>query len=339
MSFLASIVKKIGPLGVYAISSRMTSNVPKILMYHRFSQHERKGYISKKTFIKQLDYISKNFNAITLKDLCECLKSNKKIPRNSIVLTVDDGHEDFYRIAFPLLIERNIPATLFATTGFVNKDLWLWPDKVTWLLSDLTELKTDIQFGSVILRKGVVDGRQKEKYWKEIIDYLLSLNEQKKIERIKQFGAFLDKVLPVIAPQEYSSCSWGQLKEMQASGIEIGAHTVTHPSLGRVERKQARAEIEGSLEALTEHLGKKQRTFCYPNGTPSDYNFFIQDLVKQVGFSCAVTAFHDRLGVKNFFAMRRYPCGDDMYGFYKAVTGLQHISNCIRNTIKADDGE
>jgi peptidoglycan/xylan/chitin deacetylase (PgdA/CDA1 family) len=40
---------------------------------------------------------------------------------SSLVITFDDGYEDFYTRVFPILVEHGLPATLFVTTGFVEE--------------------------------------------------------------------------------------------------------------------------------------------------------------------------------------------------------------------------
>ena len=47
---------------------------------------------------------------------------------NSVLLTVDDGYQDFYNLAFPILKKYEVPATVFFTTDFIDKRIWLWHD-------------------------------------------------------------------------------------------------------------------------------------------------------------------------------------------------------------------
>lgn len=81
--------------------------------------------------------------------------------------------------------------------------------------------------------------------------------------------------------------NWPQLASIAKSGIEIGAHSVTHPALDLVPLKIARAEIAGSKKTLEDRLGMPVQSFAYPYGY---YSRKIRDIVEEEGFSsaCAV---------------------------------------------------
>ena len=76
---------------------------------------------------------------------------------------------------------------------------------------------------------------------------------------------------------------WNQIREMDAAGIEFGAHTIHHPRLDRLPDDQARIEILGSKRIIEEQLGHSIGSFAYPYGR---FNTTIKIIV-QSAFSCA----------------------------------------------------
>lgn len=74
-----------------------------------------------------------------------------------------------------------------------------------------------------------------------------------------------------------------QLREL-ANRHELGAHTLTHPTLTEIPLEQARAEITGSKAWLEDVLGLPVTTFCYPKGRN---NPALQRLVQEAGYSLA----------------------------------------------------
>jgi len=60
--------------------------------------------------------------------------------------------------------------------------------------------------------------------------------------------------------------SWDQIKQLDQAGIEIGAHTVSHPDLRQLTQDQVREEIVTSKQSIEQALGKKADTFAYPYG-------------------------------------------------------------------------
>lgn len=92
-----------------------------------------------------------------------------------------------------------------------------------------------------------------------------------------------------------------QIKEISSYGIEIGAHTKTHPDLTIISNEKAREEIFGSKSALEQIIGKGIISFCYPSGK---YNQETESLVKEAGYTFAttttsgITTFSDPLALK-----------------------------------------
>lgn len=74
-----------------------------------------------------------------------------------------------------------------------------------------------------------------------------------------------------------------QLRDLSARH-EIGAHTLTHPSLTAIPLEKAREEIAGSRAWLSDVLGAEVKTFCYPRGHS---NSALQTIVRESGYTMA----------------------------------------------------
>jgi peptidoglycan/xylan/chitin deacetylase (PgdA/CDA1 family) len=84
--------------------------------------------------------------------------------------------------------------------------------------------------------------------------------------------------------------SSAQLRSLAAMGMEIGAHTVSHPILTRLSAAEATKEILGSRIALEKLLGIPVQAFAYPNGHPEeDYSAAHVAMVREAGFDYAVS--------------------------------------------------
>ncbi|MFL6694178.1 MAG: polysaccharide deacetylase family protein [Ramlibacter sp.] len=77
-----------------------------------------------------------------------------------------------------------------------------------------------------------------------------------------------------------------QMRTWEAAGMEIGAHTRSHPVLTSCDRQTAEAEIHGSKADLESVLGHAISSFSYPHGLFSDAHV---DAVRAAGFEFAVT--------------------------------------------------
>ena len=97
--------------------------------------------------------------------------------------------------------------------------------------------------------------------------------------------------------------TWEQIAQVQAAGIECGAHTHTHPQLDMLSSSQAQHEIITCKNILEEHLGQRVTSFAYPYGY---YTAITQRLVQTTGYTsaCAVKHATHTIGV-NPFALSR----------------------------------
>ena len=78
--------------------------------------------------------------------------------------------------------------------------------------------------------------------------------------------------------------------DLDQHGIEIGAHTVTHPILTSLDDDDAKQEIVGGKLQLEAILQKKVRFFAYPNGKfGKDYNMRHVSMVQDAGYEAAFT--------------------------------------------------
>lgn len=77
-----------------------------------------------------------------------------------------------------------------------------------------------------------------------------------------------------------------ELRDLAAAGIELGAHTVTHPDLSRLDRESCLREMVESREALERLTGAEVRTFAYPF---CRYGPEAVAAVADAGFAAAVT--------------------------------------------------
>jgi len=330
MTAKSKIIKSLGPIGLYALIRWLMRKSPRILMFHRFSAGPKQNCVSSTELEKQIIYLKERFNILPLSQLRQCIVQGKQTPNNSIVLTVDDGYRDFYEVAYPVLKKHGVPATLYVTSGFVNEELWLWPDQITWLLNSVSEINKTIELGEKNAKNieiTAINNSNRQQIWSQVISYLLSVDDKTKREWIVYFAEQLGKPLPKRAPSEYAACSWQQLTEMQQNGIEIGGHTHTHPSLGQVDDEQLQTELNTCMQFLDEKLGKQERDFCFPNGQPNDYNEAVKKATQESGFKSSVTAFYDVLGTQDLFEMRRHTASAESFQFFKSVNGIETLGS------------
>lgn len=85
---------------------------------------------------------------------------------------------------------------------------------------------------------------------------------------------------------ENKMMNWQEIKDLDAGGFTIGAHTVNHPKLAKVSPDEDRWQMEECKRVLEQGLKKPVNVFAYPYGS---YNDQVAEIAKQAGFRAAVT--------------------------------------------------
>jgi len=326
LKFKAALVRRLGPLGGYRLVRFWTRQIPRILMYHRFSTEPKAGFVHQEALVRQLAHLKRNFNVLSLGELIGILKHEAVVPDDSVVITVDDGYRDFYDVAFPVLRDCGLPATLFVTTRFVDGGFWLWPDQVRYILKNSQEIVAPDAFGLQRDSNLKMNADGREIFWRQVVKTLLEIDDIEKNRLISIFAAQQSVEIPRDPVDVFSAVNWDQVREMSEAGIEIGAHSRTHPSLGRVSQDQLKYEIQGSVDDIIMQTGNEPGAFCYPNGLPADYNDLVKWHVKATGCNAAVTAYYDKYFTEDLFELRRFNVSSSWFQFSKAVNGIEALS-------------
>lgn len=262
--------------GAVHLVQRLHRSRLRILMYHRFPARDQEN------FDAQCSFLASRYTVVSLTEAVHRLSQGRSLA-NLAVITIDDGYADMHEVAFPILRRHNLPATLFVTTGFLNRTCWMPGDRVRHHFAHTTGeaiTVTDHQGATHRFRTG-------DPAASEALRELL-----KRVPNHTRSRILASLEAPDDVPDPYRPCTWDQLREMAGAGISIGAHTVTHPILSRLETPEAvDAEILDSRACIEQQLGRPVDSFAYPNGMPQDIHPASVRCARS-HFTCAVTAIH-----------------------------------------------
>lgn len=257
-----------------------------ILTYHRVLpqfDYMRPLETTRLGFEWQMDLISKYCNPLSVPEAVRLLAANELPPR-AVCVTFDDGYSDNETTALPILQTLGIPATVFVSVGFLNGGR-MWNDTIIEVLRKAKgrSLTLDaIGLGEYSLATNEARRESAEK----IIDEVKHWPNEKRENAIQALSVVeIEGELPNTLMMEDS-----QVTRLSGRGIDIGAHTVSHPILAAVEFAQAKKEIVGAKRYLELLLGKSITSFAYPNGKPEvDYKTEHRNYVEASGYEFAVS--------------------------------------------------
>jgi peptidoglycan/xylan/chitin deacetylase (PgdA/CDA1 family) len=255
-----------------------------ILAYHRVLESPdplRTGDIQAACFEKQMQTVKRFFNVLPLRSAIEKMK-NGDLPARAVSITFDDGYADNYRIAWPVLRRLNLPATIFVATGFLDGGR-MWNDTVIEYVRCVADQVLDLE-DMGLGRHAVANNVQRSRAAERILGKLKYLSTG---ERDRLTAALAGRAGTTL-PDDLMLTS-DQVREMSKAGIEIGAHTISHPILKTLDPDSASTEIIMGKKKLEGITGTAVRSFAYPNGKPGlDFDPVHVQLVKDAGFDCAV---------------------------------------------------
>ena len=228
-----------------------------VLCYHsvrsgdeRMPFHEL--HVTKATFERHCRLIADACHPISLADLRDARAGTRSLPPRSVVITFDDGYRGVADFALPILERYGIPAVVFVCVAPVLNGRHFWFDAMYRREGE-----------AAVLRARSLPYAE----WRSLTESIETTAEVHETHR-------------PLTPSE--------LRRLAASPlIEIGAHTITHPTLARAPIDDQRREIAEGSSALERALGRRVTAFAYPYGSLSDYTSQTVGLVREAGFDLA----------------------------------------------------
>ena len=247
-----------------------------ILMYHRiipFGKAEpglQEGmYVEPETFNMHIQYFKNKFSVVPLSKVPSFTNDvDIKINEKPIcVLTFDDGWLDFYKYAYPILLENNIPATVFLPTKYIGTKNRFWTDIIAGYCINVIKNR-DVNSNSsnmVINELNNINGDVNQKIEKAI-SLLKDFPEDRIVEIINEISGMpgFDR-----DRDERVFLNWDEAREMFASKlITFGSHTDSHRILVHLTNDEIEEELMTSKSRLlSERVANPSFIpFCYPNG-------------------------------------------------------------------------
>jgi peptidoglycan/xylan/chitin deacetylase (PgdA/CDA1 family) len=285
-----------------------------ILLYHRIASTPTDPWslnVAPDHFAEHLQLLRSHGCPLSLPQLLQGFQDGD-VSEPMIVVTFDDGYADNLYAAKPLLERFAVPATVFVPVGALGDSAEFWWDELDGILlqpgtlPDVLQLSingrhrawklgdaayyTDNAFARVRSWHAWEDppGARQALYrslW-ELLHQLPASEREQVLDELRAWAGSERIDRPThrcLSPAEARALGDGAL-------VELGAHTMSHPSLATLTADVQRNEIEQSRSRLMDLLGRSVSAFAYPFGKRSDYNSRTIAIVREAGFASACTS-------------------------------------------------
>ena len=273
--FKQAALKSLKSAGVSTLvqNSRWRRQRLLILAYHGVAltdEHLFNGsqFISADLFRARLELLKRsNCAVLPLGEAVERLYRND-LPDRAVTITFDDGLSDFYRRAFPLIQEFEVPVTLYLTTFYSHYqrpvfDLMcsylLWKGRGKSLnLKEFTGQDASTNLQTLNVREEVLGqihafARGQKLSADEKDSFAAALAAQLDVD----YDAVLEqRLMHNLTPDEVGI--------LNAGGIDVQLHTHRHRTPR--DRQLFLREIEDNRKSIHQMTGKNPTHFCYPSG-------------------------------------------------------------------------
>ena len=241
--------------------------------------------IDARAFDKVCRWARAMFNILPLDQAAQRLAEGT-LPARALAITFDDGYADNHDVALPILARHGLPAAFFIATGYLDggrmfNDSIIESVRLTQRPGlDLRDMFEDDQaryaLSSMAQRRAAIDN---------IIPRIKYFQVDERNKLVEMIAHRADVKLP-----DDLMMTSAQVVAMRRAGMQIGAHTVSHPILARLSADDVRREMTESRRFLEQLLGERVGLFAYPNGKPElDYNASCVAAVREGGFDAAFT--------------------------------------------------
>jgi peptidoglycan/xylan/chitin deacetylase (PgdA/CDA1 family) len=238
------------------------------------------------------DMKAAGFEFVTLDEALARLKRGPGGPRFA-TLTADDGYRDNLTEALPVLQKHAVPMTIYIAPGLVDGLADLWWEVIEEIVAsgkqlDLSAAGEDIRLDCSTPAARIAAAQNLQAF----LTIKVAEEEQRQVLAGLAHSCGVDPG----TIRRRLLMDWPEIATIAAHPlITIGAHTVHHYSLKRLDEEKARQEIADAGQILEARLGKRPRHMAYPYGYAAAIGAREVALAATAGYASAVTTRHGLL--------------------------------------------
>lgn len=243
----------------------------------------------------------KRLNFISINDIPARMSNKQHSDKPFGIITFDDGYEDNYIYAYPILKKLNIPFVIYVSAGLVNDHTPIW--NYPLIIERIIKMNSELNINGH--RYICATEEQKSEVFRQLKVLLFSLPYAHLYEDFRRL--FAEYLTDDVFPQ--NTLTWEQITELSNDPLcTIGSHTMTHCRLTiDIDIASLQYELGESKSLLEQHIGKPVTHLSYPYGWKTDVSAEAIAFAQQIGYKTALRSFGGPVREKDIdmFNMKR----------------------------------
>jgi peptidoglycan/xylan/chitin deacetylase (PgdA/CDA1 family) len=326
-------------LGLFSLAKFFNRSNLRILCYHGFEtldeSHFRPGlFIRSSTLRNRMQYLRKHgYRLLPLQTAIELLAADR-LPKNSVAVTIDDGFYSTLSVASPILVENEIPVTIYVTSYYSLKQAPVFRLLVQYIFWKTTIQHLDLTglgFFSAEVINACNNEERERTMWR-----LIEFGEQKCDEHQRQElaselgrragvdlqGIHQKRSLSLLDPKE--------IETLDRTGFDIQLHTHRHRLPNN--SSETKRELRQNRDYLRPLTRSSLTHFCYPSGVwTKDHWPWLIELGVETATTCDIG-----LNTKHtpMLSLRRFLDGENVrpIEFEAELSGFAELLRVVRNS-------
>jgi peptidoglycan/xylan/chitin deacetylase (PgdA/CDA1 family) len=227
---------------------------------------------------------ARGYDLVSLEEAAARVRSGR--PRPFVAFTLDDGYRDNLVHALPVFRKHGCPFTIFAAPAITDGTCELWWLGLEAVIAGASHIEADL--GNDRLSLDTTSDAQKQMAWQRIYWPVRLMDQKLQRQWIRSFCAANGVRLDAICRAE--AMTWDELRAIAKEPLcTIGAHTVSHYAVAKLEEGHARRELVDCADRLEQELGTRPRFLAYPYGDAGSAAARDFRLAAEAGYEAAVT--------------------------------------------------
>lgn len=239
-------------------------------------------------FAWQVDYLCRHFEPVSCRQVADALDGKASLPRDAVAITFDDGYADFMEYALPILRRAKATATVFVATDYVDSREPYWFDLVSSVIRTAPARALQLPPVAEGLPAGSDEGaRARASY--QVLLHLKNCPDEERVSFLQALAAQHPELVAAASEGLGRALTWEQMRDLHAAGIEVGAHSASHPCLASLGEAKLQLELELPKRRIERELGVECPSIAYPFGGHRAYSDSVLRAVAQAGYRVGVT--------------------------------------------------
>ncbi len=225
-------------------------------------------------FKADLDHLLKHLSPVSVNEINESVTAGRSMPKNSFLLTFDDGFREVYDIISPILLEKGIPAIFFINPAFIDNHELFYRCKISLVIERILQQKNDQTILNRCRKVFAVDSPESTV---DLISTIKKINNLNK-DLLNHLADVLELSFTEYLKKEKPFLSTLQVIELSNKGFTIGAHSWDHPYYDLIPNIEKLEQTIQSTTYIADQFQQKIKTFSFPHSDKGISQSFFNEL-------------------------------------------------------------